>query len=490
MERERRITRNALVTFLSSVGNRGVSLVGSILFARFAGESALGSFFAFMSAYRLLSITTSLGIGQALIKRLSETPVGSEQRRDREILGAALLILSTITVGVVGLLFLVGPQFDAYIGVEGAVVAMALFLSIMVVYSTYRQTIAGSHRVGLASLTDTVRNTAVVVAQLGLILLGFDAAGLVGGVVAGSAFAAVAAFLLSPTNIPARPGREQIRSLVQFGKFSYLDSFFGTRDRWYDILVLKWFVADGPVGVYGVLNGLSQFGFTLSSSIGKTLYPEVSNIDEQSNLDPATLSPVFRYTTIISVPLLFGAVTVGDLILQTVYAFEYGTTTLVLLSVGSIAFSLYEPIHQILYGLDDPERAFKISSTTTGLNVALLLLLVPPYGILGAAVATATAMTASFLFGVRVLKQTLPSVEIFQWHHWSRQLASSLVMSVVVLFGREELTSGQSLPVTLGLVLLGAIVYGLTLVAIDETLRTWIRSTLDDIGDRNAKERG
>ncbi|MFB6198158.1 MAG: polysaccharide biosynthesis C-terminal domain-containing protein, partial [Halobacteriaceae archaeon] len=91
------------------------------------------------------------------------------------------------------------------------------------------------------------------------------------------------------------------------------------------------------------------------------------------------------------IPLLFGTVVVGDLVFEVVYGFQTGYLTFVVLTVGFVFFSLTNPIHQSLYGIDSPRFAFYTSLSTTAVNVSLALVLVPQFDILGAASSTAAA---------------------------------------------------------------------------------------------------
>lgn len=476
MGRRRRLIKNTTVSFVSNIGNKFISFIGSIIFARLAGESSLGVYFTFMSAYQILSIISSLGIGQALVKRVSEYSGEEEHKKTRQFV-ATSLTAQVIIVSIVGTVLYIGrTRFDQYVGMDMSAFLMISLLGIMIFFGTYRQVLTGYNRVDIASLTDVARNTLIVGIQIALVIAGLNATGLIGGVIVGSTAAAAISFALSPAKAPRKPTRDEVASLLRFSWFSYLDSFFGTRRRWYDILILRLFVASGPIGVYGIVNSLSQFGYSLSSAMGKSIFPEISQLSEVEERGESTeiVKYTMRYSTILSIPLFFGVISTGDLVLLYVYEFEFGVITLVTLAAGGVAFSIYGPIHQILYGLNAPKASFKISSSTTILNVLLALLLAPFYGILGAAIATSIAMVTATILGMYVLENRMASLSIVHPRYWGYQLASGLFMSFILVATRFVFVL-QSLAATVLLVFIGAIIYGLSLFMLDGTLRNRVR---------------
>lgn len=467
-----RVARNTVAQFVSRNIGKLSKLVGSVLLANIAGAGALGVFYVFMSVFRIGKRATSLGLGQSVVKRVSEGQVDRRHSADSEILASALSLRLTaiLLIGILAVLF--RSRIDSYVGLERGWALFLIVVGLSGTYTLFRAVLAGRHRLDLTGYLGTLRDVTTVVAQVTLVAVGWSAGGIVVGLAFGLFVTLVSAVTLVRPPLSVDVSREQIRSIVEFSKFSYLDSMVGGEQRWVDVLVLGAFVAKADIGVYGIAYTAAHFGIVFTTSLSSSIFPEVSSASEDDGESSEQIvEKGLRYTALFSLPLAFGTVAVGDLILRVVYDFATGYTVFVTLAVGFVFSSLTGPIHQTLYGLDTPSLAFYTGLSATVVNVLLAVVLVPRYGIVGAASSTSTALAVGF--GVAVyLYTTVADADVrMPYGAWGRQCASASLMLVTVV-GLRGLVNSHSLVTVSLLILAGGGIYFTALLAVDGRFRT------------------
>lgn len=477
MNSDRRIRRNTLVGFTSILGHRLVKFLGSVIFANVAGSAALGVYFVFMSLFRLLRRVSSFGIGQTIVKRVSE-----EHRESGSVVSAAI-VLRIVPIGAIALGSLVlQNQIDNYVGLQNAWVYLIIALILSAIYSICRAIQMGEKRVDIASMFDFARDGVVVGIQIALILLGLGAFGLITGFALGLLITAIFGLFTIRHITVVRPEFDDIRSITPFAKSSYLDTLVGGEHLWLDVLLLGFFVTSNQIGIYGIAYSLAMFGLAFSTAIGRSIFPEISHFEtaEAQEQKQRAIQRALPYAALFTFPLFIGAVVTGDLVLQYIYSFKTGGTALVILTLGIICFSIYQPIHQVLYGLDRPDLAFMVSFMTSGVNAIIAILLIPQFGITGAAVSTAISMATAMGAGVFLLRQSLEIPIGIPTLQWTSQAASAVLMGICI-FGLQKVLP-ESLLTTVLLVTIGGGVYLITVGLFDHHLRAEIQRSLSSFG--------
>jgi O-antigen/teichoic acid export membrane protein len=478
-----RIGWNTLVTFLSRVSTRVMKLAGSIVFANIAGAAALGTLYVFMSLYRVGRRLTTLGMGPTIVTRVAEARAQDDPDETGRIVATSLAIrclpLTVLAIG--GYIF--ADAVGAYVGIGNTWLYLVTTIGATIIYSTGRAVLSGVKRVDLSSSLDVIRDIGITAAQIALILLGFEAFGLVVGFVVGILIAAVVSLLLVLPHLDAStPSITKGKSMVQFAKFAFLDTLVGGEQIWLDVLLLGLFtgtaVTQADIGIYGVAFSISMFGFALSASIGRAILPEISGFETSvsNRVRNKTVKESLRYATVLSVPLALGALTLGDYILRDVFGFGSGRVPLLLLTVGAVGFSAYQPLHQVFYGLDRPHWAFGVSLSTGLVNGVLNLLLIPRSGTTGVAISTALAMWLAFILGY-VLLRRVGIENVIPTRSWLIQLGAAILMTVVV-FGVDDVLGVRSRTVTVTLVCVGVVTYGAVLLVGEPPIRNRLNQVL------------
>jgi O-antigen/teichoic acid export membrane protein len=163
-----------------------------------------------------------------------------------------------------------------------------------------------------------------------------------------------------------------------------------------DLLMLGLFKTAKDVGIYKVvISGATLVVFGLQA-VNMVVAPHFSRLhalgDHQQLQRVVTASSIGAL--LLSMPVAFTFLFLGGPILQIIFGVEYvdGYAPLAILSCGQLANSLFGPVGYLLNMTGYERETARGVSIAAGCNVCLNLLLIPRYGMIGAAFATATTL--------------------------------------------------------------------------------------------------
>jgi O-antigen/teichoic acid export membrane protein len=182
------------------------------------------------------------------------------------------------------------------------------------------------------------------------------------------------------------------------------------------------------------------------------------------------------YSGLLAIPGLFGALALGGDLLS-IYRPEFaiGATVLVVLIAAQLAALYSEQFFAAVNAVDRPDVAFRINGVFVVVNLVANVALVATVGWVGAAIATATSATLTLVLVARSLSKLIDGISV-PYVELAKQLLASLIMLAIVLALQTVLSSG--IPSTLALVAVGAVVYGLTVLALSSRVRDKARYLL------------
>jgi len=179
------------------------------------------------------------------------------------------------------------------------------------------------------------------------------------------------------------------REEIGYGLRSYFGIITGYAVLRLDLIMLAIFAPSQIIGLYVVAVALAEITATLASSVADVLMPEVAaanNSKESALLVGKSLRLMFYAHFTVLIPLWVAA----PYILKVIYgeSFVAATGALRLLLLASIVWSTGLTVISGLDGLGHPGLSTIARLTSTVTTVAALLLLLPRYGIIGAAAAS------------------------------------------------------------------------------------------------------
>jgi O-antigen/teichoic acid export membrane protein len=177
-----------------------------------------------------------------------------------------------------------------------------------------------------------------------------------------------------------------------------------------DVLVLTRYVEPAHVGVYfAALKSIGLIAF-VNYAVGSAISGRLSELKARGDADG--LRKVVQIGAVWTfLPSLFGAaalLAVGKPLLSLFGAeFTTGYTLMFILAVGLVVRSFVGPAESVLRMVGHQKLCALVLFVSAVVDIALSLALVPPYGVLGAALANAGAMTVSAVLFYVFARRTL-----------------------------------------------------------------------------------
>jgi O-antigen/teichoic acid export membrane protein len=202
-----------------------------------------------------------------------------------------------------------------------------------------------------------------------------------------------------------------LREMIPFGITLALFSSISTMNSYIDRIFLGYLLPGGAadkfdmITLYSIATGFAPLIYVFSGTVIGSFMPVVSeayrrNDHEEIKKASATL---LRWTTIMSFPVFLMILVFPAEILGILYGTKYsaGAMALVLYAIG-IFFSIFSwPVYYVLSAMRRINVSVKILLVGTFVNIVLNALLIPGYGIDGAAFGSAVSfvvMTALYLY--------------------------------------------------------------------------------------------
>jgi len=378
-----------------------VNFLVGVIIARALGPVGKGAYALVLQIVGVLVVVLGLGLNTANIYFVASKRVSAKTATANSL----WLVLGTGSVAmVVCLLFIAGPFApDPPYSLAMALAASALFVS------TTLFAWLGAVAVGLSGLRPRAvagmcSVAVVLVGAAALWRLGVLSALLVIALgVVGQSLATIAVLLFERGRmLSLRASIDGLRRMVTYSAKSYVVEVVNYVHLRLDIILLGWLTTAATVGVYSVGVSLAEIARYVPGVVGAALFARASQVagDEGSALS-ARMSR-------LTVPLVLGSVVLFGLIgpwaVPRVFgaAFADAVPVFLVLLPGVAAISIAEVPSSYLFSRQ--VIYWRTAAVIVGVNIAINLIAIPRFGVLGAAAAssvTYTLLTAIILYLAR-----------------------------------------------------------------------------------------
>lgn len=192
--------------------------------------------------------------------------------------------------------------------------------------------------------------------------------------------------------------------LLKYGLSTMIFSFLIISMYHLDILLLRVIIGDTETGYYKAALVIAEFLWFVPIAIQISLLHSTSKLwaEEQYERLTRVSTQVVRYTLLFTILLVLGTAGLADPLLSLYFGQEFSASVvpLLLLLPGALGFAVARPIFAISQGQDNLRILIIVTAVAALLNLVLNLILIPKYGMNGAAVATSVSYGS--MFGLHV----------------------------------------------------------------------------------------
>jgi O-antigen/teichoic acid export membrane protein len=397
------ISRQSTVFFAGTIFTTGVGYLFKIYLARILGAEALGIYALGMTIVGFLGIFNALGLPQSAVRFVAAYAATGKMALLRGFLGrgVVLLLISNVVLGGAVLLF--GPWIALrFYHTQALQTYLGWFAFIMVLgaLNTFLgQVLAGYKDVARRTIvTNFIGSPVMMILTLGLAGLGL---GLRGYIIAQAASAVVVLILLAAmvwrlTPPAARslssgfpPLEKEVMSFsaVILGT-GLLEFLMAQADK----ILIGFYLGAREVGIYAVATALVTFVPILLQSVNQIFSPSIADLYARGQQE--LLGRIFQTLTkwIFGLTLPLAAVMIlfaSPLMRIFGRDFQAGWPILIIGTLGQLVNCGVGSVGYLLLMSGNQRRLIRIEAVMAAVMVLLNLLLIPRWGITGAAIGAA-----------------------------------------------------------------------------------------------------
>jgi O-antigen/teichoic acid export membrane protein len=438
------ISRQSSTYFAGTVLTAAAGYFFKIYIARKLGAEALGLYALGMTLVGFLGLFNSLGLPSAAARFVAQYSATQKFELLGGFLRGSLALLSACNVFLGAAVLIVGPWIAVHFYHSPRLVpclwAFALIMLLGVLTTFMGQVMAGYQDVARRTLiTHFIGTPTTIICAVILISLGFGLQGYLAAQVA-SAFLVLVLLALSVwkmTPVKARsvaPAIRVEREVVAFSTVALgiaaLEFVLSQADK----IVLGYYLDARQVGIYAVAMALVGFVPIALQSVNQIFSPMIAELHATS--DRVLLQQLFatltRWIFIWTFPLAL-TIVVFSRPLMGIFGrnFESGAAVLAVGAVGQLFNCAVGSVGFLLLMSGLQMQSMKIEAVSATIMIVLTLVLVPRFGLIGAAIATATGVVITNAWSLVVVRRRLG---LFPYHSGYFKLIAPALVSTVAVF--------------------------------------------------------
>ena len=403
----RQLLKGTSLLSLSGLLRKGVGFLLLPVYTLYLTPADYGAVELFLVFVGILTIVVTQGLTSALMKRIVYDHGDRDKKAAGVAFGTALIFVagSALLTGLFAFVFsrpIASLVFDdpiyRYLIVIGA--ANVLFQTL---FNTLLVPLRAAQKYGII----TISSFAVFLGALSgnlvfLIVLDAGFASLIYGRFIGSVCGALAAFLFARSYLVWRFDRKELRVLTKFGRPLILSAIGFMALSSTDRILLKYFGSNADVGLYSVA---AQIGLVTSTVLlgpfmrtWPTVYYRIAKQDDAKTHFSGFATGFLAFGLLCTLGFHFFAPYV--LMIMTQPAFYGAASAVGLLVLGRFLFALND-ILKVGMNIEMKTHLLPIRVVFAGvLNVIIDIILIPKYGIVGAALGTVISYAAMDLYTI------------------------------------------------------------------------------------------
>ena len=442
-----KITKGAVIILFGISAGTFLALVSRIILVRYITQSEYGIYSLGLVLLNVVVLLSCLGLERGIARQVAFYRGKHDVTKAKEVLFSSLQIVIVASV-LLSLIFFFISDFISvrffHIPELSAIIKIFCFaIPFWVLNRIFTSMFRGFDRAQPhVYFEDLLRNALFPLLLIIVILLGLSFTWVVYAFVVSLVLTFVAYVVYATKNLPlALSDRSSIfassvtKELLLFSLPLLLVGVFGSIIAWTDTLMLGYFMFPDDVGLYNAAVPLAHLLPIVLTAINFLYVPVMSRLYAKDQKEETKRSYVIVTKWIMSVtlPIFLIFVLFPEFSLDTLFGFRYigAAFALQILSIGFFISTVLGPNGATLMVIG--QTRFLLWSTITAaiVNIILNVALIPPLGINGAAIATASAIAMqNFLISAKLY--LLTRVHPFSMNYLKSAIA--LIVLALILY--------------------------------------------------------
>ena len=443
MEPHKKFTFDVGWAFLSSVVTLFIGFILSVVIARWLGANDLGLYRMTLTIYGVVTLVATFGIPSALIKYIAEYKEDEEKLNQTTSCG----FINAVIIGLIAAIaifffapFLAGifkmPELSTLLKIT------AIALPFASLYSSQSGLLTGLRKMKYFAVLMAGHSVLMCILIVTLVLLGFGVEGAISGFAISVAGACFLGSILSKKffKLSVRHHIQNTKKILSFGGKIFSAGAISQINYQADIILIGYFLTATQVGYYAVAVALSRFFWIIPQSIQRIVYPTASEYWSTNN--HAALQKMIdksmKYTACALIPIGLGVGFFARDIIATIYGgeFMHAVLPLLILIIGTVINGIPRSLGATIAAVNRPDLEPKKLICSASVNIILNILLIPRFGITGAAIATTCSLiTAGFLQFFLTVRVTKVKINL----KWFAKIGLTSLIIILVCFFLKQI---------------------------------------------------
>lgn len=395
------VARGAVINF-SGIIARLILVYGyTFMLARLLSVSELGEYFLMLTIVNLLGLASMVGLDLGVVRYVALYAGEGKLGLARKALRAGLMFGLPVALVFMAGLFFAAPAVSAHFFESSAeaVTGLRIFavaIPFLVAARLFNATTQGMHQMKYQVLS---RDFGEQVAKIGfsalLLALGGGLIGVVWANLASMATAATLALVFAMVVLAGPKGSSdtEIKPTAAVLRYSFPLAFANivvALTLWIDTLILGYLGTTEDVGFYGVALKISVIGAKIITAFVIVFTPIIADLWNQGRSEELRelYITVSRWIFMLSIPIFLVLILFSDSLMRIFGSnFVAGSVALVFLAIGQMMSASTGAAGFMVLMSGHSRLELLNVSTTLAVNVVICFLLIPRYGVVGAAIA-------------------------------------------------------------------------------------------------------
>ena len=405
-----KVAKRTVLVFIGTIVGLFFAFVGRLMVARYWTASDYGVFSLAFAILNICAIISAVGLQNGASRSIAYARGKNESEKIQGFISASIWLALAGGLIMCLILFLTSKAIAENILHEPALTSPLRIFSIAIPFFTliivFTAIFLGFGLVqAKVYFHDILRNVLFPLLLLGVILLNLSFNGVFYAYTLSLVLPCLLLIIYAHKHIPlsirftAKPAANPVaKELLIFSLPLLGVAMLGMIIAWTDTLMLGYFQSSVEVGLYNAANPVAQL---LSSPLGALLvvYMPVTSDLYAKGLMPElrrNFSTLTKWLCSLTLPLFLILFLFPDTVLNFLFGANYifATNTLRILSLGFIINNFLGPNGATLIAMGESRFMMWATLAIAVVNVGLNIILIPPLGIAGAAVASVGAITS------------------------------------------------------------------------------------------------
>ena len=426
------LAKGAGITAIGMAISKALTYFYRVSIARFVGPEAYGQLSLALMVIGVVSTVAYLALGNGLKKFIPEFRARDDFASIKGMVLNALELTVPLSIILFGIVFF-GAEFIAVTFFDNTeIIPLIKILSfnipLGVLTRTFFDTTLGFNKI--IYKTGTVRilqNVVQLGLTLGLLFLGFNVVSAAWGWLGGKILSVVLGFYfmekkVGPILFSKVKARYHRKKLLRFSAPLLLSGIIGTLMGYADTGLLGYYMTDFEVGLYNAALPTAMLILLPHKAIGSLAITSFSELKERDRESvEASMQTATRWVFSLVLPTFLIMLLFSEQILNILWGGQYTQASIALsiLACGYLIDAMVGRVGSFLNSTGHTKYILYNNVAALTLNLVLNIVLIPIYGIIGAAIATATStiLTNVLMFAEVWRKEnviSIPSVSILK----------------------------------------------------------------------------